>query len=151
MSQLLPVLIILAVVTIIMIRQIGKVSQQAGDLPQTTTRDFEFYSTFSSVIQEHVRTIKQALDSSKAPSQTPFKLKNDKDESEALEILSNAIRKLVFFETAMAKQKSTTEIETELFEVLSDLEAFLIEYCEDGEELAENLREELLEAYNQLS
>ena len=50
----------------------------------------------------------------------------------------------------MAKQKSSQEIEAELFELLSHLDTFLKEYCVDGEALADELRESLLEAYEQL-
>ncbi len=153
MNQLLPVLLIVGIVTIIMIRQISKVSQQAGDLQVTPiTHSFEFYTKFSSIIQDRVRAIKQALDSTKESSlKSSFKLKNSEDEPEALEMLSDIIRKLVFFETAMAKQKSSSEIESDLFALLNELETFLIQYCENGEILAEELREDLLNAYNQLS
>lgn len=111
---------------------------------------FERYATFSSVIQEYVREIKNSLDSSKSVEERTYKLLADKNEAQALEKLSDFIRKLVFFETMMAKQKSAQEIEAELFEVLNGLEAFLIEFCEDGENLAEILREKLLVAYEQI-
>ena len=152
MNQLLPVLVVVAVVAFIMMRQISKIAHQSPNQTQRSTpRNFEFYAQFSSVIQDHVRAIKQALDSTNAHVQDKFKLLSGKDESEALEKLSDAIRTLVFFETAIAKQKPASEIETELFEVLNNIETFLIEYCENGEELAEELREELLDAYNKIS
>ena len=76
--------------------------------------------------------------------------KAEEERKEKLEKLSDFIRKLVFFETMMAKQKSAKEIESELFEVLTALEKFLGEFCVEGEALAEALRERLLEAYQQL-
>lgn len=152
MEQLIPVLMIVGIVAFIMMRQIGKVTDKIDRQPSVSTQNFERYAKFSAIIQEHVREIKYALDSSKSKEEvTPFILKEDKNEAQALEKLSDFIRKLVFFETMMAKQKSAKEIESELFEVLSSLESFLIEFCIDGEELSEALRERLLEAYQQLN
>ena len=151
MDQLIPVLMIVGMVAFILIKQINKVANNSGSHPLLSSPSFERYSRFSSIIQEHVRTIKNSLDSSKeATEESPFKLLEGKEEDKALELLSDFIRKLVFFETMMAKQKSAKEIETALFEVLSGIEDFLKEYCEDGEPLSEALREKLLEAYEAL-
>lgn len=149
MDQLIPVLMIVGIVAFVMVRQIGKVTATL-DTKISRGNTFERYATFSSVIQEHVREIKNSLDSSKSVEERTYKLLADKNEVQALEKLSDFIRKLVFFETMMAKQKSAQEIEAELFEVLNGLEAFLIEFCEDGENLAEILREKLLVAYEQI-
>ena len=151
MDQLIPVLMIAGMVAFILIKQINKVANKSGSHPLLSSPSFERYSQFSSIIQEHVRAIKNSLDSSKvAQEESPFKLLVGKEEDRALELLSDFIRKLVFFETMMAKQKSAKEIETALFEVLSGIEDFLKEYCEDGELLSETLREKLLEAYETL-
>ena len=150
MDQLIPVLMIVGIVAFVMIRQIDKLTNKIDAQPRESENAYERYAQFSSVIQEHVRGIKNSLDSTKEQESRPFKLLSDKNEVEALEKLSDFIRKLVFFETMMAKQKSAKEIESELFEVLSELESFLIEFCEDGENLAEALREKLLVAYESL-
>jgi len=150
MDQLVPVLMIVAIVAFVMIRQIGKITDNVDTQPSGNHTAFERYAKFSSIIQEHVREIKNTLDSSKVSQETPFKLLPGKSELEALEKLSDYIRKLVFFETMMAKQKSAKEIEAELFEVLNGLETFLSEFCEDGENLAEGLREKLLVEYEQI-
>ena len=150
MDQLIPVLMIVGIVAFVMIRQIDKLTRKIDAKPRESENAYERYAQFSSVIQEHVRGIKNSLDSTKEQESRPFKLLPDKNEVEALEKLSDFIRKLVFFETMMAKQKSAKEIESELFEVLSGLESFLIEFCEDGENLAEALREKLLVAYESL-
>jgi len=149
MDQVIPVLMIVGIVAFIMIRQIGKVTSTL-DVKMSKGNTFERYAKFSSVIQEHVREIKNSLDSSKSVETRSYKLLGHKNEAQALEKLSDFIRKLVFFETMMAKQKSAKEIEAELFEVLSGLEAFLVEFCEDGENLAEILRDKLLEAYQEI-
>lgn len=57
-----------------------------------------------------------------------YHLKTDKDEAKALEILSDFIRKLVFLKQCWRNRKKPEEIEAELFELLSQLEAFLNEF-----------------------
>lgn len=151
MDQLIPVLMIVGMVAFVLIRQINKVASRTQGSVSLSNDTFERYAKFSSIIQEHVRTIKNSLDSTKEEKEeTPFKLLEGKEEASALEILSDFIRKLVFFETMMAKQKRAEEIEAALFEVLSGLETFIKEYCEDGEALSEMLRDTLLEAYEGL-
>jgi len=147
MDQLIPVLMIVGMVAFVMIRQIGKIT---GGIETKQTGSFEKYANFSSIIQEYVREIKASVDTSKEREDRKFKLVEGRNENQALEKLSDFIRKLVFFETMMAKQKNQKEIEAELFEVLNGLEIFLKEFCEDGENLSEELREKLLEAYEQL-
>ena len=148
MEQLIPVLMIVAMVAFVLIKQIGKLTNKLDTLADESS--YERYAKFSAIIQERVREIKQSLDSSRVLNERPFQLLEGKNEEEALELLSNFIRKLVFFETMMAKQKSSQEIEAELFELLSHLDNFLKEYCVDGEALADSLRENLFEAYEQL-
>ena len=148
MEQLIPVLMVIAMVAFVLIKQIGKLTNKLDSFADKGS--YELYAQFSAIIQEHVREIKQSLDSSKTLDERPFKLLEGKNEEEALEVLSNFIRKLVFFETLMAKKKSSKEIEADLFELLSHLDDFLKEYCIDGEALADQLRESLSTAYEQL-
>ncbi len=147
MDQLIPVLMIVGMVAFVMIRQIGKITKNTET---KQTGSFEKYAKFSSIIQEYVREIKASVDTSRESEDRKFKLVEGRNENQALEKLSDFIRKLVFFETMMAKQKNPKEIEAELFEVLNGLETFLKEFCEDGENLSEELREVLLEAYEQI-
>ena len=106
MDQLIPVLMIVGLVVFVMMRQIGKVTDKIDRQPSVNSRNFERYAKFSSIIQEHVREIKNALDSSKIKEEeTPFKLQEGRNEAQALEKLSDFIRKLVFFETMMANKK----------------------------------------------
>lgn len=148
MEQLLPVLMIVMMVAFVLAKQIGKITTKLDTFSKTES--YERYAKFSSIIQEEVREIKQSIDSSKNLEERPYVLLEGKDEGEALELLSDNIRKLVFFETLMAKQKSVREIEAELFDVLNGLENFLKEFCVDGEALSDALRERLLEAYERL-
>jgi len=138
---------IVAMVSFVMIKQIGKITNKM-DTKQNAS--YEQYAQFSAIIQEHVRNIKQSIDTSKEVLVRTYVLLPDKDESVALEQLSNFIRKLVFFETMMAKQKSASEIEAELFEVLNGLELFLKDFCKNGEALSDELRESLLKMYKEI-
>lgn len=149
MEQLMPVLLIVFVVAIVMIKQIGRITNKVGSVTSSKS-SFELYAKFSTFIQEHVRVIKNSMDSSKTVEERKFKLLEGRNEAQALEKLSDFIRKLVFFETMMAKQKSDQEVEAELFEILNGLETFLMEFCEDGERLSEELRETFLNAYEKL-
>ena len=148
MEQLIPVVMIVAMVAFVLIKQIGKLTNRLDTFADENS--YNRYAKFSTIIQEHIRAIKQSLDSSKTLSERPFKLLEGKNEEEALELLSNFIRKLVFFETMMAKNKSSQEIEADLFDLLSHLDDFLKAYCVDGEALSDTLRETLLVAYQQL-
>ena len=49
-----------------------------------------------------------------------------------------------------AKHKSPKEVEADLFTVLSELDTFLNRSIQDGEALAERLRDDLFEAYETL-
>ncbi len=148
MDQLIPVLMVVAIVAVMLSKQIGKVTQSI-DL-SLGKNSHEHYAHFSAIIQEHVREIKLHLDSTKEVENRIYKFLPDVKEDEVIEQLSDYIRKLVFFETMMAKQKSAKEIEAELFEILNGLELFLKNYCVDGEALSGELREKLLEAYSKL-
>ncbi|MDD2385071.1 MAG: hypothetical protein PHN18_12840 [Sulfurospirillaceae bacterium] len=148
MEQIIPALMILGFVAIIMSKQINRVTKNLDNKQSST--GYSSYAKFSAVIQDEIREIKNQIDSSKIIENRHYILLEGKNESALLEILSDYIRKLVFFETLMAKQKSAQEIEADLFEILSGMELFLKENCVDGEMLADALRERLLNAYEQI-
>ncbi|MDD3342661.1 MAG: hypothetical protein PHR87_03710 [Sulfurospirillaceae bacterium] len=148
MEQIIPALMILGFVAIIMSKQINRVTKNIDN--QESVNSYSEYAKFSAVVQEEIREIKNHLDSSKTVEERRYILLEGKNESALLETLSDYIRKLVFFETMMAKQKSPKEIEADLFEILNGVETFLKENCVDGEILAEALRERLLKAYEEI-
>ncbi|MDD3323910.1 MAG: hypothetical protein PHN38_02140 [Sulfurospirillaceae bacterium] len=148
MEQLFPVLFIAFVVGMILVKQIKKITQS---IDLTSNSSFELYANFSAVIQDHIKEIKNSIKSSEKRDENPFRLLDGKDEAEVMDKLSDIMRKLVFFETLMAKQKSNQEVEADLFEVLNTLETCINENFEDGENVADKLRETLLEAYQNLS
>ncbi len=145
MEQLFPVLFVAALIAFLLMKQIGHITNnldQKGD-----TNSFDKYSKFSVIIQNHIRAIKLDIDSSKQIQNPRYILLNKDDEEESIEKLSDFLRKLVFFETLLAKKKTSTEIESELFGILSQLDEFIKESCEEGETLAEELKNNLFSEY----
>lgn len=149
MEELIPVLVIVGAVAFVMIKQIGNITQRLDRVHDADA--FERYAKFSAIIQEHVRAMKQSIDSSKQVALRTYMLIDESQEAYALEKLSDMIRKLVFFETMTARQKNPQEIEAELFEILNALEQFLKTYCQEGEAQSEKLRESLMVAYETLA
>ena len=148
MEQFLPAIIFSVVVAFIMMKQIRRVTERLDR--QNAQGDAQVYAKFATLIQEHVRSIKMDIDSSKQNEHTIYQLNDIAEEEKALEFLSDLIRKLVFFETMNAKHKSPKEVEADLFTVLSELDTFLNRSIQDGEALAERLRDDLFEAYETL-
>lgn len=144
MDQLFPVVFVAAFIAFILLKQIKHFTE---NLDNTSDNSFSRYSNFSVSIQNYIRMIKSDIDSTKEKDTVRYTLKENIDEEKSLEILADFLRKLVFFETLLAKQKSSSEIESELFKVLSSLDGFLRENCEEGDERADELREVLFEEF----
>ncbi|WP_024954609.1 hypothetical protein [Sulfurospirillum arcachonense] len=145
MDQLFPVLFVSVLIAFILMKQIKHITgnlDERGDVSE-----FEQYSTFSIAIQNHIRAIKLDIDSTKKIENPRYILLNKEKEEDLIELLSDFLRKLVFFETLLAKSKTSSEIESELFGILSQLDTFIKENCENGELLADELRDNLLEEY----
>jgi len=148
MDQLVPVIFVVGFIAFILMKQIKHVTDNL-DQGNFNIKDniFEKYSKFSVVIQNAIRGIKKDLDSSKEKESPKYVLIEGKNEEDSIEILSDFLRKLVFFETLLAKQKSKSEIENELFGILSSLDIFIKENCKNGEVLAEELKDDLFAQY----
>jgi len=145
MDQLFPVIFVVAMIAFIMMKQVKHITSNLDK--QGDTNDFDKYAKFSVAIQNHIRAIKLDIDSSKQIENPRYILKDTESEEDALEDLSDFLRKLVFFETLLAKKKTQNEIESELFEILNKLDIFIKQNCKDGEVLAEELRDNLLSQY----
>lgn len=150
MDQLIPVLFVTAFVAFILSKQIKNVTTKLPADEDTITNDFEKYANFSANIQVHVREIRSDIDSSKNNQTPKYILKNKENEKADLERLSDFLRKLVFFETMLAKKRTNTQIESELFGILDGLDSFIQEEIEDGKKLAEELKETLFSEYQNL-
>lgn len=148
MDQLVPVLFVVGFIAFILMKQIKHVTDNM-DNGNFNIKDntFEKYANFSVVIQNAIRAIKKDLDSSKEKESVKYILLEGKNEEDSIELLSDFLRKLVFFETLLAKQKSKNEIESELFTILDSLDTFIQENCKNGEELAQEFKNDLFEQY----
>ncbi len=145
MDQLFPVIFVVGLIAFILIKQIKHVTDNLDE--KGDTNSFDKYAKFSVAIQNHIRAIKLDIDSSKKIENPRYILKNQEDEEDLIEELSDYLRKLVFFETLLAKKKTSDEIEGELFDILSKLDSFIKNNCEDGEKLADELRDNLMQEY----
>jgi hypothetical protein len=150
MDQLLPVVFVVAFIAFILSKQIKHITNNLPQDSEASSNEFEKYSAFSANIQVHVRKIKTDIDSSKENENPTYVLKDKGHEKASLEKLSDFLRKLVFFETMLAKQKTNTQIEAELFGILDGLDNFIKEEIENGESLAEELKETLFSEYQNL-
>ncbi|MDR2081389.1 MAG: hypothetical protein LBP54_05830 [Campylobacteraceae bacterium] len=145
--QLLGAIIIVAVVIVVMIKQINRVTDKV-DAEAPVTEPVQLYADFASLIQEKIRAIRLDIDTPKDGAK--FILSGNASTSKALEKLSDMIRKLVFFETMINMKKSAENIEAELFKILNELDVFIVNYIQNGEALADEIREELAASYNRL-
>ncbi len=145
MEQLFPVLFVAGLIAFILTKQIGHITGNLDSKGDTTT--FDKYSKFSVSIQNHIRAIKLDIDSTKQIKEPRYILLDKDEEEDSIETLSDFLRKLVFFETLLAKKKSSSEIEGELFGILSELDSFVKNSCENGELLADELKDNLMEEY----
>lgn len=148
MEDFLPAILVAMAVGFVMIKQIGKITQRLDVKGETSNT--QIYATFAGIVQEKIREIKKDIDSSKQTPEPRYVLKASENEEKALEELSDMIRKLVFFETMGAKRDSKERVEGEMFGVLSTLDSFVSQAIENGEALADELREELFGAYETL-
>ncbi len=146
MEQFLPAIFISAIIAFIMYKQIQQVAKRLD--VDGEKNNFEKYASFSAHIQEYIRDIKKDINSS--DENRIFKLQDENKLDEASEKLSDFLRKLVFFETLMAKKKSKQEIEADLAQILFDLDRFVREYIKDGEIIAEKMREDLQNRFEKL-
>ncbi|MBL0687012.1 MAG: hypothetical protein JJV95_03155 [Sulfurospirillum sp.] len=145
MEQLFPVVFVTGLIIFIMMRQIGYITSNLDQKGNTNSLDK--YSQFSVAIQNHIRAIKLDIDSTKQIENPRYILLDKNNEESSIEILSDFLRKLVFFETLLAKKKKTSEIESELFLILKKLDELIKQNCEKGESLADELRDNLLLQY----
>ncbi|MBE0490884.1 MAG: hypothetical protein IBX44_01380 [Sulfurospirillum sp.] len=145
MDQFILVIFVGLFIAFILMKQIKHFTDR---LPADTQKgDFQKYANFSVAVQNMVRTIKNDIDSAKESENPRFILLEPLDEKESLEELADFLRKLVFFETLLAKNKSAKEIEAELFAILADLDTFVRERCQDGEKLADELKDLLFDDF----
>ncbi|MDR2789387.1 MAG: hypothetical protein LBB59_00170 [Campylobacteraceae bacterium] len=145
--QLLGAIIIVAVVIVIMTKQINKAADKA-DANMPVVEPERLYVNFASIIQEKIRALRLDIDTPK--EEAKFVLLDGVNASEALEKLSDMIRKLVFFETKIGMKNGAQNSEAELFNILNELDIFITECVKNGETIADEIREEFAASYERL-
>lgn len=104
----------------------------------------ELYPKFCDCIDEKIRTLREAIQSE------DLKLKNAENKEEFLEKLGDLSRELTFIQTMNLSKKNEQLWQNELFEFLKGLENLLLEFLEQGEEISDKLREELMQSFENL-
>ncbi|MFV0481387.1 MAG: hypothetical protein ACK5LP_05330 [Campylobacteraceae bacterium] len=149
LDQALPAVIALCVVAYFMFQQINKVTKKI-DAEQEFVDKPKLFAAFSAVIQEKIRSIRLDIDTADKNPNPRFKLKDGVNISNALEKLSDMIRELVFFETMNGRNQNIQDTESKLFGILSEIDKFLQKDIEDGEKIADEVRDELFGEYDRL-
>jgi len=147
MDQFLPAIFISIIVAFILIKNIKKITEKM-DIEALNPN--ASYASFSAHIQEYIRDMKKDLDKKENNSDAVFVLNEDKDLEKSQEKLSDFIRKLVFFETTMAQNKTKEQIENDLTQILFDLDNFVRENIKNGEIIADKMREDLQSRFEEL-
>ncbi|EAI8933100.1 hypothetical protein CRL64_01660 [Campylobacter coli] len=104
----------------------------------------DIYPKFCDIIDERIREFKDEVQNNS------FTLKDQDKKDELLEKLGDLSRELTFIQTMNLSNKSDSVWQSELFDFLKELEKLLLEYLENGEEEAENLRENLMNEFEKL-
>lgn len=104
----------------------------------------DLYPKFCDCIDDKIRTLKEEVQSG------DLKLKNTENKDEFLEKLGDLSRELTFIQTMNLSKKNEQFWQGELFEFLKSLENLLLEFLEQGEEIGDRLREELMQAFENL-
>ena len=136
MNYILIAVIVGGVVAYLLYKNITHITNHLDNLED---KSFELYSQYSLFINSIIKKIKNEVDYPKEDSK--YRINGTSDSIEISSDLSSYIRKLVFFETILAKQKSKEEVEDELYKVLTSVDKTIRESFIDGDELADELSE----------
>jgi uncharacterized membrane protein YhiD involved in acid resistance len=146
--ELLSAVLIGSIMSFLVYRNLSKITQSIDE--KSNKGNFSSYADFSVKIQEHIRQIKKDLDDDLDSSDPKYIKNEDCNTRNVTKELNDLIRKASFYETVLSKSKSKEEIESGFIKILTKLEKIVKENCIDGEEKAEELKEEFFKYYQQL-
>lgn len=146
MDQFFPAIFVSIIVAFIVIKNIKRITEK---MDMDALNPYGKYASFSAHIQEYIRDIKKDIEK-KDKSDVVFALLDGKDVEKASEQLSDFIRKLVFFETSMAKNKTKEQIENDLTQILFDLDNFVRKNIKNGDMIADKMKEDLQARFEEL-
>ncbi len=147
MEHLVPVLVVSAIVAFFMYKNINKITSNIDNLED---KSYELYAKYARIVEGYIKELQSNIEKNSVLADEKYKLQEGVDAKELEENLSSLIRKLAFFETLQAKQKKKKELESDFFEVLSSLDSMIQENFKNGENLADEIRDNLHEEYVKL-
>ncbi len=112
-------------------------------LDRAENPSYKIYSTFAAKVEEYVEEIRDSIGNK-------YLLKNENDQKEIKEKLSEIVRELKFFETVSVKRMEKEEAEEKLFDILSELDSILEKNFVNGREKADELREKLQKNFEEI-
>ncbi|MBM0637646.1 hypothetical protein LNU06_06560 [Campylobacter sp. VicNov18] len=104
----------------------------------------DIYPQFCDLIDEKIRELKENIQDG------ALNLKNQEQKDEFLEKLGDLSRELTFIQTINLSNKNDSIWQNELFDFLKELENLLLEFLENGEKQAQDLREFLKYEFEKL-
>lgn len=112
------------------------------------TDEFELFKRYATIIEVSVEEILYDIES---PNPRKWVLIENSDFKNMQELLKDHKRILNFYQTELARSKSKDEIQNAFFEILSSLDTQIIAKFQNGEKLADDLRQNLQQSYQQLT
>ncbi len=146
MDQFFPAIFVSVVVAFILIKNIKRITEK---MDVDALNPYDKYASFSAHIQEYIRDMKKEIEK-EDKSDVVFSLLDVVDLKKAQEELSGFIRKLVFFETSMAKNRPKEQIENDLAQILFSLDGFVRKNIKNGDLIADKMKEDLQARFEKL-
>ncbi len=147
MDHLIPVLVVSAIVAFFMYKNINKIT---ANIDNFEDKSYELYAKYARIVESYIKELQNNIEKNSVLADEKYKLLDNIDTKTVSEELSSLIRKLAFFETLQAKQKKKKELESEFFEVLSNLDDTIHKNFKNGKELADDIRDNLHNEYIKL-
>ena len=147
MEHLVPALVVVAIVAFFMYKNINKITSNIDTLED---KSYELYAKYARIVERYIKELQETAEKNSILEDKKYKLNKDIKIDELTEEFSSLIRRLAFFETLQAKQKTRKELESDFFEVLSTLDNIIQKSFESGDKLADDIRDKLHEEYIKL-
>ncbi len=147
MEHLVPVIVVSLIVAFFMYKNINKITANIDVLEDNT---YELYAKYARIVEKYIKNIEEIIEKNSVLTDEKYILSDETKRDDIKEKLFALVRKLAFFETLKAKEKNQKELEADFFEILSSLDAIIKDNFKDGESLADDLREELHNEYQNL-
>ena len=136
--------IVFAVMLLIVYKNINASVAKQKPVANPTLEGENIYKRFATHILEVIDDLKEATKNGS------LAVKEDVTIEDTDEFYAETIRRAVYFETMIPRNSHDKKHEEHLFAILSDLDIFLEESYQDGEDLADEIKDKLQEKYTEL-